>query len=232
MLPFQNIPDQFSRAKIFTAVMASLVYTEAGGPRFLRVGARDGAVTIGASKSCTLQLKGKHSKWVSKKHAQVECDENGAYVITALSSTNPVTVNGKDLHKGDAQELVGGDKIKICTFMFGWFVKKASQKGAPKAAAEKPEVSRSVSFAAPELAPIEETIVEAAESSAATVPSIAITAVPSIAATVSCKRVRAAGAARPAMHAAQLLHSHSHLHSSLLCEHRRNCHRSAPPAPS
>ena len=186
--------------------MATLTYIEAGQPRFFPVGARDGAVTIGSSKSCTLQLKGENSKWVSRKHAKVECDENGAYVITVLSSTNKVCVNEEELHEGDAQELVAGDKIKIATFTLGWLIKKASRKGAPKAAAEKPAVSRSVSFAAPELAPIEETIVEAAESSTAPTPSIA--------ATVRCKRARAAGASRVATPLNCFNHPHPHSRSA------------------
>ena len=100
----------------------NLVYVHANRQRLhpVKMGS---SMTIGAAEVCDLQLQGKNARYISRKHAKVSCDENGAFFIKTLSSTNPITVNGAELAKGEpAHELCDGDKIKICTYHLGWLI--------------------------------------------------------------------------------------------------------------
>jgi len=99
-------PDGRSSSKTIVMSSASLRCTDDGSTIAIN---ETRPVSIGRAKSSVLCIT---KETVSREHALVEKDENGAYMLTNFSYTNPTLLNGQAM-KVEWKELHVGDVINV-----------------------------------------------------------------------------------------------------------------------
>jgi hypothetical protein len=85
--------------------------------RFVRLSGRDPAFTFGRAAGephIHVQL---HSPTVSRLHARMRC-EDGSWLLSNLSTTNPVVVNGAPMSNGRELPLQDGDRVEMGEIVF------------------------------------------------------------------------------------------------------------------
>jgi hypothetical protein len=96
---------------------------EAGGDlgreiRFVRTAGPDGTdVTFGRSEGVLYRHVQLHDQTVSRLHARMQL-RDGQWYLTNLSTTNPLSLNGRVLAAGEEQPLAEADRIEMGEVIF------------------------------------------------------------------------------------------------------------------